>query len=102
MPVEGLAFLADDFAKPITDYWTGYVVVVSPIFIACVIGRIDRDTFDLPRVIRKQCLESDEVVALDNEVAIARLAASEIGYVFKKVKGDLQVVIDHPLFPNPV
>jgi hypothetical protein len=43
-----------------------------------------------------------QVVALDDEVAAARLAAGQLGHISKEVKRDLQVVVDHRVFADPV
>ena len=47
----------------------------DPAFVARVVRRVDVDALHLPGVVRKQRLERNEVVALDDEVAVARLPA---------------------------
>ena len=55
-----------------------------------------------PGVVRQQRLERDKVVALHNEIAVARFTASEFGHILEQMKGNLLVMVHHRLFPNPV
>src|ERR1035441_7343541 len=100
--VECLTFLADGFAEPFADEGAVDVVVVSPVLVSGVVGRVDGDALHLAGVVWQQGLECDEVVALHDEVAATGIAAGEIRHVLKQVKGHLQVVVHHGLFPNPV
>jgi hypothetical protein len=100
MAVEGLALLAHGFTKPIADERTIDIVIVSPAFIAGVVGRIDVYALDLPCIVRQQSLESFEVVALDNQVAAARVSAPEFWHIFEQPEGYLLVVVDDRLFSN--
>ena len=102
MPIEGLAFLADDFAEPFADDGAVDVVVVSPALVSRVVRRVNVDALHLAGVVGQQRLEGDEVVALHDEVAAAGVAAGEFRHVLEQVKGHLQVVVHHSLFPNPV
>ena len=91
----------------LTDAWSPDdpavdVVVVGSALVAGVVRRVDVDALDLAGVIGQQRLERDQVVALDDEVAGARVAAGEFRHVFQQMKGHFQVVVHHRLFPDPV
>ncbi len=58
--------------------------------------------FDLSSVVGQQRLERDEVVALDDEVAAAGVAAGEIGHVLEEMERDVMVVVDDGVLPDPV
>ena len=83
MTIKSLAFPADDFAKPLLDGGRFDIVVIGPAFVAGVIGRIDIDALDLPSVERQESLESKKVVALDDEIAGARVTARQGWYIFE-------------------
>src|SRR5688572_24362293 len=102
MSVEGFAFLADDFAKPLADDWTVNVVIVGPAFVARVVGRIDADAFHLSGVVRKQGFEGDEIVSLNDEIARSRITTGEIRHILEQVEGNFQVMVDDGLLADPV
>ena len=83
MAVKSLAFSPDDFAKPLLDGGRFDIVVIGPAFVAGVIGWIDIDAFDLTCVERQESLESEKVVALDDEIASARVAARQGWDIFE-------------------
>ena len=76
-------FLANNFAKPLTDERAVDAVVVNPSFVAGVVRRVNVDALDLPGVVRQQRLERDEVVALHDEIAVARLPARQFRHVLE-------------------
>ncbi len=53
-------------------------------------------------VVREKGLEGFEVVALDDQVAAAGVAAGEVGHVLEQAEGHLLVVIDDGFFTDPV
>ena len=86
MPGEVFRLRTDDLAKPISDLGATDAVAVDParplsrvvaLVDAGVVRRVDVDALHLTGVIRQQCLERDEVVALDDEVPLARLTATK-------------------------
>jgi hypothetical protein len=42
---------ANSFSEPFPDGWVVDIIVVNPIFVACIIRRINVDAFDFTRVI---------------------------------------------------
>src|SRR3569832_2326866 len=102
VPVEGFTFLADGFSEPLADDWAIDVVVIGPVFVSRVVGRIDVDALHLTGVVRQDRLEGNEVIPLDDEVPFAGLAAGKLGYIFQQMKRDLPVVVYHRLFAYPV
>ena len=102
MPVERLPLLAHRLPQPFADDRAVHVVVVNPALVARVVGGVDVDALHLPGVIRKERLERDKIVALHDQIAVARFTAGEVGYVLEQAKGDFLVVAHHCLFPDPV
>ena len=102
MPIQCLAFPAYDLAKPIPDNRAIHVVVINPVFVARIVGRIDIDALHLSGIVGQQRLERDEVIALDNKIAVARLAAGKTRHVLKQVKRHLKVMVDYSFFSDPV
>ena len=62
-----LRFGSHGLAQPVADFWAVDRVVVDPIFVPRVVGRVDVDALHLPGVIRQKCLERQQVVALHQE-----------------------------------
>jgi hypothetical protein len=79
--VERLPFFANDLPEPLANDRTIHVVVVSPPFVASVVRRIDLDALHLPRVVGEQRFQRDEIVALNDQIAVARLTAGEVRHV---------------------
>ena len=102
MPVKRLIFFAHDFTKPLADYGTVDVVVVSPAFVTGVVRRVNVDALDLAGVVRQQRLERHQIVALHDEVAAAGVARGKIRHVLEQMKRDVAVMIYHRVFSNPV
>ena len=46
------------------------VVVVDPVFVAGVVGRIDVDALDFASILREECLQCVEVVSVEDEVIV--------------------------------
>ena len=102
MAVEGFAFPADDLAEPLADERAVDVVVVGPALVAGVVGRVDVDALDLPGVVREKGLEGFKVVALDDQVAAAGVAAGEVRHVFEQAEGHLLVMVYDGFFSDPI
>src|ERR1051326_8431370 len=76
MPAGVLALLADSLADPLLELRLGEVIVVDPALVAGVVGRVNVDALDAPRMRGQERLESQQVMAFQNEVAVqARLLA---------------------------
>ena len=102
MAVKRFAFLANDFTEPFADDGAVDVVVIDPVLVSRVVRRVDLNALDLTGLVRKERLERDEIVALNNEVARAGVAAGQVGHVLEQVKRNLLVVIHHSFLPDPV
>ena len=79
-----------------------HVVVVDPALVAGVVRRVDIDALYLPGIIRKQCLERNKVIALNDQITVPRFATGAVRHVLEQAKGDFQVVVHHRLFSDPV
>ncbi len=64
--------MVDDLAEPFAQQGRVDIVVVDPALAAGVVGRVDVDAFDAPRVARQQGLEGEQVVGVDDEVSGGR------------------------------
>ena len=82
MAIERLALFADDLTEPFANDGAVYVVVISPTFVAGVVRRVDIDALHLAGVVGQQRFQRDEIVALDDQIAVARLTAREVRHVF--------------------
>jgi len=86
---EVFTFLADGLADPFFELGLGKFIVVNPLLFAGVVGGVDVDALDLAGVGGQQGFEGQEVVALDDEVAIQRggLALVQDGEFFVELEG---------------
>ena len=66
----GEVVLIDDFSEPFLHHGGVDVVVIDPVFVTGVVGRVDVDALDFPGIGGQQGLEGDEVVAVDDEVVV--------------------------------
>lgn len=69
---EVFALFADGLADPFLELGLGQVVVVDPLLVAGVVGRVDIDALDLAGVGREQGFERQQVVPLDDQIAVQR------------------------------
>ena len=56
--------------QPLTHQRAGDAIGVDPSFIARVVRRVDVDALDASGVAGEKCLQSVEIVAVDDEVAV--------------------------------
>lgn len=94
------------FPQPFLDGWAVDVVVVDPVFVAGIVGRIDEDAFDSAGVVGEECFEREEVIAFNEEVA------STEGFVLNPegstaVVGECMywhfiVMVDDSFFADPI
>ena len=63
-------FAIHDLSEPVLHHGGIDVVVIDPLFVARVVGRIDIDALDLPGVNGQKGLEGFEVVAVNDEVIV--------------------------------
>jgi hypothetical protein len=99
---EVFGLFADDGAEPFSDFGGVDIVVVDPVFVSGVVGGVDVDTFDLAGVVRQECLEGKEVVALDEEISGVGLAGGEGWVGAQEVVWHLSVVVDDGTFSDPI
>ena len=78
------------------------VVVVNPAFVAGVVRRVNVDALHLPGVVRQQRLERDQIVALHNEIARARLAHGKLRHVAQQMERNGVVMIHNGFFSDPI
>jgi hypothetical protein len=104
-------FFSDNFSQPVTNFRTVNVIVVNPsrsfplitpLVLSCIVRWINVDALHLTCVVGKERLERNEIIALYDEIPVARLAAGKVRHVFEQVKRHLVVMIHHRLFPDPV
>lgn len=100
--VKSSASLPTDSAEPLFDLRAVDVVVVDPVFVAGVVGRVDIDALDLAGVVREQRLEGFEVVALHEQVAGFGVAGAAGFIAMQQPVGDVAVVVDDRLLADPV
>ncbi len=91
-------FLTDRLPDPLFELGLRQVVVVDPAFVPRVVRRIDVDALDSAGVGGEQGLQSDEVVALDNKVAVepgllALAEGRQLGIELKNVVRDSVVIL---------
>ena len=65
------------------------VIVIMLKRTSSVVGWINIDTFDLSLVEGKQCFQSNQVVAVNNQIFLSILRISIHGLPFKEVEGNL-------------
>jgi hypothetical protein len=99
---EVFGFWADGFTEPFFDCGAVDVVVINPVFVAGVIGRVDVDAFDFSGVVGQEGFEGEEVVAFDEEVLGVCLAGGEGVVAAEQVVRDLAVVVEDGLLTYPV
>jgi hypothetical protein len=63
---------------------------------------VDVNAAHLPRLVWKQGLERDEIVALDDEVANAGVAAAELWHVLEQVERHFMVMFDDGILADPI
>jgi hypothetical protein len=63
-----LSFSADNLPEPITYFWTVHSVVIHPVLVTGIVGRVNIYAFDFSGVVRKERFESKEIIALDEQV----------------------------------
>lgn len=102
-----LAFLADDFSYPLFDFGVVYVVIVDPVFVAGVVGRVDVDELYPAFVLREQGLKGEEVVAVDYKISFGNPVAVRDGvfrvgvFGLEGMVGYVQVVVEDFFFAVP-
>ena len=93
-----LALLADGLSDPLLELRLRQVVVVDPALVAGVVRRIDVDALDAAGVGREQSLQREQVVALDDQVAVepgplALLQNGQLAVELQRVMRDGVVVV---------
>ena len=69
------------------------IPLFQPTFIDGVVLRINNvDELHLSGVVGQQRFKRDKVIALHNQIALARIAASKFGHILEQMKRHLQVM----------
>lgn len=101
MPRKVVYFRTYHLAKPFSDMRVVHIVVIHPILITCVVGRIDVNAFDSILVFREQGFEGFKIVAMDNHIAAVGGVAEGI-FAVEHPKRHVVVMGDDLVFANPI
>jgi hypothetical protein len=93
---------SDDVAQPLANPRVVHVVVVDPVLVARVIGRVDVDALDLPAIAREEGLEGFEVVALDQEILGLGVADGKFPVTFQQSRRHSAMVLDDGFLSDPI
>jgi hypothetical protein len=107
---EVFGFFAYHLSEPAFYARVIYIVVIHPALVACVVGRVDVDTFYSSLVFRQQGFEGFEVVAVNDFVAaphplplsIVRRGVGKRIFVFQHSVRNIYVVVYDLAFSEPV
>jgi hypothetical protein len=88
--------------KPFANLWTIHVVIVNPIFVARVVGRIDLDTLHPPGVIWQQGFKSKKIIPLNQQVPAVGVVYGQFLIAFQQVIWNLPMAIYNRLFFDPI
>jgi len=99
-----LGLFSNRLADPLLELRLREVVVEHPALVAGVVGWVDVNALDPARVRGKKGLESEQVVAFDNQVAVETWLLTlgqngQLGVELEDVMGDGVVVRLNPSFP---
>ena len=70
MPLQIFVINGCILCEPLLHQRTVHVVVIAPVFVAGVVGRIDIDTLDTVGIAREQRFKSVQVVTVDDKVIV--------------------------------
>lgn len=101
MAAEVFAFLAYDFAKPPFQFRIADIVVIDPVFVTGIVGRIDVDALDTAFVVGEQGFQGFEIVAVNNAILSTGSVVSECVLRVEHPKRYVVVMVDYLIFPNP-
>ena len=106
MAAQVLALFADRLVQPVPHARVVYVVVIHPALVAGVVRWIYIDALDLPLVLRQQCLQCLQIVAMNNFVgtAVIGLVLSVLVKAvlpFQYPIRHFQMVVDYFVLANP-
>ena len=102
--VAGEVVASDGFGEPLSDSGCVHVVVVSPAFVAGVVGRVDVDALHLSAIARKQGAESLQVIAFDDEIfrRIAPRGQGKLWLFAEQAHGNVVVVAHNVGFTDKI
>ena len=84
----GQVISVNDLPEPVLDHGRVDVVVVNPVFISRVIGRVDINALDLARVCWQKRFKGLQIVAVDNKVVIQFRLIREVKNLLQTEKFD--------------
>ncbi len=73
MPVKASTYLAEPFAY----FFIIYVVIIDPVFVASIVGRVYVDALYLAFVVVQESFECFEVIAMNDFVQTCQVGCSE-------------------------
>src|SRR3989344_7908748 len=100
MPAQIFRFSADNFAKPLLNFWRINFIIVNPAFISSVVRRINVDAFYFPYVERHKSFQSFQIVSMNYKILRAIADRKRFNFL-QKLERNFLVMVRNLLFSYP-